>query len=115
MVTQTASVNMLQESSKRNNYLLRFDGACSPNPGIGWVLFENEKAIAHESKQVGFGTNNVAEYLALIDGLRSIINKYRTAVLDISFARTTKVLYMSKIIRNLLRVARCLNILKKRF
>lgn len=67
----------LQSNSKRSNYLLRFDGACSPNPGIcgiGWVLFENEKAIAHESKQVGFGTNNVAEYLALIDGLKYLID-----------------------------------------
>jgi ribonuclease HI len=51
---------------------LFFDGACFPNPGmcgIGWVIYEDEKIVAHGCKCMGTGTNNIAEYMALIDAL----------------------------------------------
>jgi ribonuclease HI len=48
------------------------DGACSGNPGkrgIGVVISENGKIIKRVSEPAGFGTNNEAEYLAVIRAL----------------------------------------------
>ena len=48
------------------------DGACSGNPGkrgIGVVIAENGKVIRRISEPAGFGTNNEAEYLAVIRAL----------------------------------------------
>ncbi len=53
--------------------ILFFDGACRGNPGpmaIGVVLYENGKKVKEVSKQIGRGTNNIAEWRALIEGLR---------------------------------------------
>lgn len=60
--------------------VLRFDGACAPNPGpmgIGYELSREEPGTSGESRvvayggfQLGKGTNNEAEYRALIAGLR---------------------------------------------
>ncbi len=53
--------------------VLFFDGACRGNPGpmaIGAVLFENGKKIKEISKYLGRGTNNIAEWRALIEGLK---------------------------------------------
>ena len=50
-----------------------FDGACRGNPGpmgIGAVLLENGKKIKEISKRLGKGTNNIAEWSALIEGLK---------------------------------------------
>ena len=50
-----------------------FDGACRGNPGpmgIGAVLLENGKKIKEISKRLGRGTNNIAEWSALIEGLK---------------------------------------------
>jgi len=52
---------------------LFFDGACRGNPGpmgIGAVLLENGKKIKEISKRLGRGTNNIAEWSALIEGLK---------------------------------------------
>lgn len=55
---------------------LRFDGSCRPNPGpmgIGYVL-ENQalepRILVRVGAQIGQGTNNEAEYQALLAGLR---------------------------------------------
>ena len=48
------------------------DGACSGNPGkrgIGVVVSENGKVIRRISEPAGFGTNNEAEYIAVIRAL----------------------------------------------
>ncbi|MFA5049953.1 MAG: ribonuclease HI family protein [Candidatus Micrarchaeia archaeon] len=48
------------------------DGACSGNPGpmgIGFVIFQDEKEIFRESKSIGNGTNNTAEYNAVFFAL----------------------------------------------
>ncbi len=53
--------------------VLFFDGACRGNPGpmaIGAVLMENGKKTGEISKSIGTGTNNIAEWQALIEGLR---------------------------------------------
>ncbi|MCX9025299.1 MAG: ribonuclease HI family protein [Candidatus Methanoperedens sp.] len=52
---------------------LFFDGACRGNPGpmaIGVVLMENGKKLDEISKCLGIGTNNIAEWSALIEGLK---------------------------------------------
>ncbi len=53
--------------------ILYFDGACRGNPGpmaIGIVLLENGKKVKEVSKRLGKGTNNIAEWSALIEGLK---------------------------------------------
>ncbi|MDE2027370.1 MAG: ribonuclease H, partial [Candidatus Omnitrophica bacterium] len=45
------------------------DGGCSGNPGpaaIGVVIKEGEKTIKTLAQAIGRGTNNIAEYTALI-------------------------------------------------
>ncbi len=53
--------------------ILFFDGACRGNPGpmgIGIVLLEKGKKVKEVSKRLGKGTNNIAEWSALIEGLK---------------------------------------------
>lgn len=55
------------------NCVLYFDGACRGNPGpmaIGALLLENGKKVKEISKKIGTGTNNIAEWRALIEGLK---------------------------------------------
>ncbi|MBE0520995.1 MAG: ribonuclease HI family protein [Candidatus Methanoperedenaceae archaeon] len=55
------------------SYILQFDGACRGNPGImaiGVVLMKDGKKIKELSKCLGRGTNNIAEWKALIEGLK---------------------------------------------
>lgn len=52
---------------------LFFDGACRGNPGpmaIGVVLLKNGKKVKEISKCLNTGTNNIAEWKALIEGLK---------------------------------------------
>ena len=52
---------------------LFFDGGCRGNPGpmaIGAVLLENGRKVSEISKNIGIGTNNIAEWKALIEGLK---------------------------------------------
>jgi ribonuclease HI len=59
-------------------YRLEFDGACEPNPGvmqIGFVIRDPAGRIVSEvSRKLGDGTNNIAEYQALIHGLRAALD-----------------------------------------
>lgn len=53
------------------------DGASKGNPGpasIGVSLIENAREIATVSKAIGIATNNIAEYTALLEGLKKAIN-----------------------------------------
>jgi len=57
----------------RMTCILFFDGGCRGNPGpmaIGTVLLENGKKVKEISKNIGIGTNNIAEWKALIEGLK---------------------------------------------
>ncbi|MBU4350513.1 reverse transcriptase-like protein [bacterium] len=52
--------------------LMRVDGACYPNPGnmaIGIVIYKDGELFKKVSEAIGYGTNNIAEYKALIRGL----------------------------------------------
>ncbi|MEM4208082.1 MAG: ribonuclease HI family protein [Candidatus Bilamarchaeaceae archaeon] len=51
------------------------DGACFGNPGpmgIGVVIYKNKHKIKEISEYLGEGTNNIAEYNALIRALEEI-------------------------------------------
>lgn len=53
------------------------DGACSGNPGpmgIGVVIFNDGQEIFKISKNIGEGTNNIAEYSAVIEGVKKAID-----------------------------------------
>ena len=52
------------------------DGGCSGNPGpaaIGVVIKENGKTIKTLNRAIGQGTNNIAEYTALIVALQEAL------------------------------------------
>src|SRR2546423_15222046 len=63
---------MSGESS--GEWQIRTDGAARGNPGpagVGVVLLDPDGAVVDElGKGIGWATNNVAEYQALIEGLR---------------------------------------------
>lgn len=63
-----------------NNNILEVytDGGAKGNPGpasIGIVIYQNKKKIFHLHKNIGWGTNNEAEYKALIEALIYIKEK----------------------------------------
>jgi len=54
-------------------YKLFTDGGARGNPGpagIGGVIFKNNEPIYEFSEYIGIATNNVAEYKALLSGLK---------------------------------------------
>jgi len=58
---------------KHRSLKVYVDGAAVPNPGpsgIGVVIYNDRKKIKEIKKHIGFSSNNVAEYKALIQGLR---------------------------------------------
>ena len=61
----------------KKTYKLYTDGACSGNPGkigIGCVVYdENNNVIHNISEERKIGTNNEAEYLAMIAGLKAVV------------------------------------------
>ncbi|MEA1940500.1 MAG: NAD(P)-dependent oxidoreductase [Candidatus Caldatribacteriota bacterium] len=55
--------------------LMRVDGSCYPNPGnmgIGIVIYKDNEIIKKISEAPGYGTNNIAEYKALLRGLEEL-------------------------------------------
>jgi len=67
---------------EKKSYKLDTDGACRGNPGIGGagaVITDANENILWEGKQyLGHCTNNIAEYKALIMGLKSALqNGYK--------------------------------------
>jgi ribonuclease HI len=56
-----------------NKLELFIDGACKGNPGpggVGVVIRQDGKVIKEISRYIGYTTNNIAEYTALIFGLQ---------------------------------------------
>lgn len=52
------------------------DGACKGNPGesgVGIVIYQNNRIIKKISSYIGVGTNNAAEYTALIYALEEAL------------------------------------------
>ena len=56
--------------------IIQFDGGAVPNPGtrgIGVILLEDNHVLKEIScKLDGIGTNNEAEYSALIEGMKRV-------------------------------------------
>jgi ribonuclease HI len=55
--------------------LVRVDGSCIPNPGkmaVGVVIYKDGSLIKKVNEIVGKGTNNIAEYNAVIRGLEEV-------------------------------------------
>lgn len=66
-----------EENRLKNFYVAAFDGSATPNPGEmnigGYIKDNNGKEILRISENKGHGTNNQAEYLALIEVLNKLI------------------------------------------
>jgi len=66
-------------------YLLQFDGLAEPNPGeasAGAILYSPSKDPLYETGEyIKFATNNIAEYMGLIIGLRLAVEKGFTKLL----------------------------------
>ena len=59
------------------------DGACSGNPGpmgIGVVIYKGEEKLKEISRKIGEGTNNIAEYSAVKEGIREAVSLGATAL-----------------------------------
>lgn len=60
-----------------HQFKLYFDGGCKPNPGQGYGSFEivsEHQPYSHRSTfiQFGFMTNNMAEYHAMLHGIKKL-------------------------------------------
>ena len=65
------------------------DGGAKGNPGpaaIGFMVKDNfGKTLVREGKSIGFATNNIAEYQAVIEALRWILTNIKEQPLTINF------------------------------
>jgi ribonuclease HI len=65
-------------SSEEPEAVLYVDGASFGNPGpsgIGVVLVRDGETVVTRSEDIGYGTNNQAEYKALLSGLREALER----------------------------------------
>jgi hypothetical protein len=66
-------------------YLLQFDGLAQPNPGEatgGAIIYSPDRDPLYETGEyIKFATNNIAEYMGLIIGLRLALEKGFTKLL----------------------------------
>ena len=65
--------NDINTSNQNSKFTLRFDGACKKNPGIGGsgaVIYRNNTIIWKHHEFFNNTTNNIAEYMGLINGLQ---------------------------------------------
>lgn len=64
------------KQNKEDTYELYTDGASKGNPGlsgVGYVIKKNSTVIDETCKSIGVATNNIAEYTALIEGLKKLL------------------------------------------
>jgi len=70
--------NEEQIQGQPEEYSLYFDGACKGNPGpagAGYVLYQGSREVSYKYEFVGTNeTNNVAEYHALVLGLKQSLS-----------------------------------------
>ena len=72
------------DETESRDAVLYVDGASFGNPGpsgIGVVLVEDGDAVLTRSEDVGYGTNNQAEYRALLRGLHEALDRGITRLL----------------------------------
>jgi ribonuclease HI len=69
------------------NNSISVDGACSGNPGIGEYKCVDTitKQLIFKSKKYSYVTNNVMEFLALVDGLKYLKSKKNTKNIKIIY------------------------------
>ena len=69
---------MSNNQDQQEEYTLYFDGCCKGNPGpagAGFVLYQGSREIVSKSEFIGDNeTNNVAEYHALVIGLKKALS-----------------------------------------
>jgi ribonuclease HI len=69
-----------------NEYILVFDGGSKGNPGLSYGSYRIQEKGRKPSRPVrikfGRGTNNEAEYKALIAGLKALIDKVESEDID---------------------------------
>lgn len=62
------------------NLVVNTDGASRGNPGAssyGYIIKAEGGAILHEEgKKIGIATNNIAEYTAVLEALKYILNRW---------------------------------------
>jgi len=68
---------MNSPAAKMHQFKLYFDGGCNPNPGQGYGSYEITSDKSHYQHkntlvQFGFMTNNMAEYHAMIHGIKKL-------------------------------------------
>ena len=66
--------------------IIHTDGGSLNNPGpaaIGFLIHEGEKCLYKHGESIGFATNNVAEYTALIRAFSYIIGCFKEQVKQI--------------------------------
>ena len=67
-----------EQQIQGEEYSLYFDGACKGNPGpagAGYVLYQGSREVSYKYEFVGTNeTNNVAEYHALVLGLKQSLS-----------------------------------------
>jgi ribonuclease HI len=68
----------MAQKQKYNNILVQCDGSSRGNPGpsgIGCVLYDqySHEIIKTYSEYTGIGTNNTAEYMAIIKGIEQVL------------------------------------------
>ena len=73
-------IKLFEEYIKFNNtpyYILMFDGGSRGNPGpsgCGYVIYDqNNKLIHEDSRYLGVQTNNYAEYMGVVEGVKKTI------------------------------------------
>ncbi len=77
MSTILESKEVTPKQSCSKTFTAYFDGSASPNPGnmkIGGYIKDGTYTLAKFSTEIGYGTNNEAEYWALIELLRKIVS-----------------------------------------
>lgn len=69
------------------------DGGSRGNPGeaaYGFVILRGDEVIYKEGKKIGINTNNVAEYSAVIESLRYLVNNKNIEFDEINFFLDSK-------------------------
>lgn len=62
------------------------DGGSRGNPGpagVGAAVYKNKQLIKEVTEYIGKATNNVAEYQAVVLGLRSLLEDYSQAKIEV--------------------------------
>jgi ribonuclease HI len=69
------------------SYLLQFDGGANPNPGpcagafVIYKMNQDKEILFEGGKYIAEGTNNIGEYMGLLEGLRICIEQKFDSIL----------------------------------